>query len=104
MAEKKPEDEGILFSGKCLNDADKGKEFEGVIKFKPPAKKPEKKRSIFDSIWVWFLVGLGINFVVGDPIGFTKLDSDQEGCKNRVLPKSESNNYSLYDHSEDCSL
>jgi hypothetical protein len=60
MVEKKPEDEGVIFSGKCLNDSYKGKEFEGYLKFKPPAKKPEIKRSIYDSVWVWFLLCLGI--------------------------------------------
>ncbi|OCR02471.1 hypothetical protein BCD67_00855 [Oscillatoriales cyanobacterium USR001] len=104
MAEKKPEDDAVIFSGKCLNDSYKGKEFEGYLKFKPPEKKPEKKSSNWNSIFVWFLVCLGINFIAGDPIGFTTINSDPESsCKDPVVPKSERHKPSHYNPSGDCS-
>ena len=102
MSGKKPEDDAVLFSGKCLNGSYKGKEFEGYLKFKTPAKKPEKKRSIWDSIWVWFFLFAGINFIAGDPMGFTKTSSIQLFCHPDDLPKSGGHKPSSHDDSSEC--
>jgi len=103
MVEKKPEDEGVIFSSKYLNDSYKGKEFEVYLKLKPPAKKPEIKRSIYNSVWVWFLLCLGINFIAGDPIGFTSINPDGDYCQDPVISQSQKHQPSDYDRNEGCS-
>lgn len=103
MAEKKPENEEMLSISKYISESYKSREYELYVKFKPD-KKPEKKRSLWNSVWVWFLMCLGINFIAGDPIGFTKSNSDQGYCEDRVVPKSERHKPSRYDNSGDCSL
>ncbi|HLO49868.1 MAG TPA: hypothetical protein VK211_15735 [Kamptonema sp.] len=101
MSEKKTETELTILSSQTLIVSYLGKEYE--IMYKPkPGKKPEKK-SVWNSIWVWFLVCLGINFIAGDPMGFTKTSSPQLSCHPDNLPNSEQHKPSASTDSGECS-
>ena len=99
MSEKKPDDD-VIFSSKTISESYKGKEVNFEFKLKPPAKKPGK--SVWDSIWVWFFLFLGINFIAGDPTGFTKTGTPQQFCQPDNSPKSEGHKPSPHDDNGEC--
>ena len=84
-----PKERPILLSNVCLKEICKCKkcEFFLLVKIQEPEPPPPKKRSILDSIWVWLLLVLGMNFVVGDPIGFTENNSPKESPPLETSPQ-----------------
>lgn len=91
MAESKESKVTIVSSSveiSQIKEAYKITDYEVVLV--PKASKPlPKKRSVWESIWVWFLLVLGLNFAVGDPIGFTENHSLKESPPYEMSPEYE---------------
>jgi hypothetical protein len=70
----------MRFRGICIDGPLKGKEVEGKLNIKievdsltKSAESPNKKQSIpWETIFICFFGVVLFNFLVGDPIGFTK--------------------------------